>query len=217
MRTCLTLVMENKPPLPEGLGPDIRYPRSLAELFLDEYTQAGDVVFDPFAGYGTTLLVAESMGRVGYGVEFSPRRVDYIRSQIQHPDRIIHGDSRRLDTIGLPLLDFSLTSPPYTPKHHLENPFTDYTEIGDGYAQYLADLQAIYAAVSRKMKPGARAVIEIANLKSDRGLTMLAWDVARSVSEVLEFEGEVVINWEPTYGYGYDHSYCLIFRKQNPS
>jgi DNA modification methylase len=213
MRTCLTLAMENGPPLPEGLGPDIRYPRSLVEVFLHEYTREGDVVFDPFAGYGTTLVVAEAMGRAGYGVEFTRKRVEYIRSQIQYPERLIHGDSRRLDAIALPPLDFSITSPPYTPKHHPENPFTDYTEIGDGYEQYLADLQGIYATLSRKMKPGARAVIEIANLKSDEGLTTLAWDVARAVSNVLVFEGEVVIAWEPTYGYGYDHSYCLVFRK----
>lgn len=212
MRTCLTLAMENDTPLPEGVGPDIRYPRSLVELFLREFTNEGDVVFDPFAGYGTTLIVAEAMGRNGYGVEFTPTRAEYIRSRMRHPERLIHGDSRRLDAIALPPLDFSLTSPPYTPKHHRENPFTDYSEIGEGYEQYLRDLRAIYAALARKMKPDARAVIEIANLKSEEGLTTLAWDVARSVSDVLTFEGEVVIAWEPTYGYGYDHSYCLVFR-----
>lgn len=212
MRTCLTLTMENDPPLPDGLGPDIRYPRSLVELFLREYTREGDIVFDPFAGYGTTLIVAEAMGRIGCGVEFNPGRVEYIRSRLQHPEQIRQGDSRRLDAIPLPPLDFSLTSPPYTHRHHPENPFTDYSEIGEGYEQYLADMQSIYAALSRKLKPGARAVIEIANLKSAEGLTTLAWDVARSVSAVLHFEGEVVICWEPTYGYGYDHSYCLVFR-----
>jgi hypothetical protein len=29
---------------------------------------------------------------------------------------------------------------------------------------------------------------------------------------VLRFEGEVVVDWEPTYGFGYDHSYCLVFK-----
>lgn len=56
--------------------------------------------------------------------------------------------------------------------------------------------------------------MEVANLRDAGGrgpVTPLAWDVARAVGEVLRFEGEVVVEWEPTYGYGYDHSYCLVF------
>ncbi len=58
-------------------------------------------------------------------------------------------------------------------------------------------------------------VIEVANLKGPLGVTTLAWDIAAVVGQVLTFEGEIVIAWELGYGYGYDHSYCLIFR--NPS
>ncbi len=43
-------------------------------------------------------------------------------------------------------------------------------------------------------------------------VTTLAWDVAKSVSEVLLFEGEIIVNWD-SYGAGYDHSYCLIYSK----
>jgi hypothetical protein len=61
------------------------------------------------------------------------------------------------------------------------------------------------------MKPNARVVLEVSNLQGPTGVTTLAWDVARSIGEVLHFEGEVVVGWD-SYGYGYDHSYCLIFR-----
>jgi hypothetical protein len=30
---------------------------------------------------------------------------------------------------------------------------------------------------------------------------------------VLTFEGEIIIAWEHYYGYGYDHSYALIFSR----
>jgi hypothetical protein len=63
------------------------------------------------------------------------------------------------------------------------------------------------------LKPDAKAVIEIANLKRDNAITTLAWDVCDAVSQVLDFEGEIVIGWQTPYGYGYDHSYCLVFRK----
>ena len=55
-------------------------------------------------------------------------------------------------------------------------------------------------------------MIEVANLKRDGRVTTLAWDLARVVADVLVFEGEVVVGWDH-YGYGYDHSYCLVFRR----
>ena len=39
---------------------DVRYAGELVRYFLDLYTQPGDIVFDPFAGFGTTLYTAEA-------------------------------------------------------------------------------------------------------------------------------------------------------------
>jgi DNA modification methylase len=117
---------------------DVQSSRDLVEHFLHEFTEAGDVVFDPFAGYGTTLLVAEEMGRVAYGIEFDRQRVEYARALLKHPENLIHGDARRLATYDLPPFDFSITSPPYMGKHDRENPFTNYTSEGD-YSAYLQD------------------------------------------------------------------------------
>ena len=41
-------------------------------------------------------------------------------------------------------------------------------------------------------------------------MTPLAWDLGAEIAKVLHFEGEVVICWD-RYGYGYDHSYCLVY------
>ncbi len=212
MQTYLVLKNE-QPPLPAEMpGPDVRYPAILAEYFLREFTQEGDVVFDPFAGFGTTLQVAEAMGRIGYGTEINPKRTDYARSQLRHPERLILGDVRHLASLSLPPFNFSISSPPYMGKSDTENPLTDYAEEGAGYAQYLRDLAAVYAEVGRRLAPGGHLVIEASNLKGPNGVTTLAWDIAREVSEVLAFQGEVVIAWENGYGYGYDHSYCLVFK-----
>ena len=62
------------------------------------------------------------------------------------------------------------------------------------------------------MNPNGRLVIEASNLKKNGDVTTLAWDIAREVSRTFRFEGETVICWEE-YGYGYNHSYCLIFSK----
>jgi hypothetical protein len=47
----------------------VQYPESLVAAVLAEYTSPGDRVLDPFAGYGTTLVVAERMRRAAVGVE----------------------------------------------------------------------------------------------------------------------------------------------------
>ena len=78
----------------------------------------------------------------------------------------------------------------------------------------------IYKQVKQLMKPDSVIVVEVSNLKIQSKVTTLAWDVAKEISKVLHFEGEIVIKWENAdteandgiYGYGYDHSYCLIFR-----
>ena len=44
-------------------------PVGLVARFVDAHTQAGELVLDPFAGGGTTLVVAKAMGRRAIGVE----------------------------------------------------------------------------------------------------------------------------------------------------
>ncbi len=197
--------------LPNTKPDDVRYPAALVRAFLADYTRPGDLVFDPFAGFGTTLLVAEELGRRGLGIEYDARRCAYARSQLRAPETLLHGDARRLSAYDLPRVDFSITSPPYMSRGDPENPLTAYATPGAGYDAYLADLRDIYRQLGVLLTNSAMAVVEVSNLKGPDGVTTLAWDVARAIGEVLRFEGEVVVGWEPTYGYGYDHSYCLLF------
>lgn len=214
MPTYLHLTNTNRRSLPpEFQADDVRYPESLVEHFVEEFTQEGDVVLDPFAGYGTTLLVAEALGRAGYGLEFVERKARYVQGLLQHPERLIHGDARRLTEYGFPPIDLCLTSPPYTNRSDDEDPLSGYAEKGRGYTAYLQGLGGIFAQVAQLLKPSARVVVEIANIKDGSGVTPLAWDVAAEVSKVLHFEGETIICWD-RYGYGYDHSYCLVFSKR---
>jgi DNA modification methylase len=215
MKTYLHLPMTHEHALPDRFqGDDVRFPESLVALFLDQYTQAGDVVFDPFAGYGTTLLVAERMGRVPYGVEIDQDRVAYVRSKLSVPERIIQGDSRSLAAIELPQIDFSITSPPYmTREDHPEFPLAGYEVTGEGYNQYLRDIRSIYEQLRTRLKPGGRVVLEVANLKAGNQVTTLAWDIGQEVSQVLHFEGEIIVCWDE-HAFGYDHSYCLVFSSE---
>ena len=210
---CLPMSSTRQRELPaEFRADDVRFSEAFAEHVIGRFSQVGDVVLDPFAGFGTTLLAAEALGRQGYGIEYDESRARYIRGLLARPERLVHGDSRQLDSYPLPAIDLSLTSPPYMRRNDPEDPFSSYTQPGRGYAAYLETIQAIYSQLRSMMRPGAHALIEAANLPGEGGITPLAWDIAAAVGEVLTFEGEMVVIWEPSFGPGYDHSYCLVFR-----
>jgi hypothetical protein len=60
------------------------FPLALVEFFLLAFSDAGDVVFDPFMGSGTTMAAAQALGRTGYGCEISPAYCDVILRRIMN-------------------------------------------------------------------------------------------------------------------------------------
>lgn len=58
------------------------FPESLVERVLTIYTDAGDVVLDPFAGGGTVGVVAARMGRKYLLIEKEPAYADLIRDSL---------------------------------------------------------------------------------------------------------------------------------------
>lgn len=213
VQTWLQFTRGNKTVLPTRFHhEDVRASENMLEYFINKYTEPGQIVFDPFAGFGTTLLVAEELGRVGYGIEYSKPKADYVHGLLAHPENLIEGDSRNLLEYDLPYFDLCLTSPPYTNEKDSENPFVDYRQKGFDYPSYLQEMGNIFSQVAQKLNPAGHVVIEAANLKKQGHVTTLAWDIAREVSQVLRFEGETIIGWDK-YGYGYNHSYCLVFSK----
>ena len=131
-------------------------------------------------------------------------------------DVICCGNSLEIKKLNLPEFDISITSPPYMPKTEKENPLR---KSNKGYKNYLKDINKIYTGLKKVMKKNKYIIIEVSNLKNQE-VTTLAWDIAREVSKIFHFEGEVIVGWESkstkasngSYGYGYDHSYCLIFK-----
>ncbi|MBK6317870.1 MAG: site-specific DNA-methyltransferase [Dehalococcoidia bacterium] len=53
-------------------------PVRLLELLLRNSTRRGDVVVDPFAGSGSTLIACELLGRTFVGLELDPRYAQVI-------------------------------------------------------------------------------------------------------------------------------------------
>ncbi len=58
------------------VGHPAPFPVELPRRLIDLYTYEGDIVLDPFAGAGTTLVAAARTGRIGVGYDTDP---EYIR------------------------------------------------------------------------------------------------------------------------------------------
>ena len=58
----------------------ISFPRGLAERFIRQYSNPGDLVVDPFCGVGTTVKVAQALGRRAVGFEIDPGEAERARA-----------------------------------------------------------------------------------------------------------------------------------------
>jgi hypothetical protein len=103
---------------------------TIARHAIATYTQPGDVVADPMAGIGTSIVEAMHLGRHGVGVEYEPSWSALAAANIhlaaQHgatgTGEVYTGDSRQLPAL-LPAalhgrVALILTSPPYGPSTH---------------------------------------------------------------------------------------------------
>ena len=211
MQTVIEAPARPTEPLPAwAAGTDPRSSPAVVGQFLEAYSDPGDVVVDPFAGFGTTLIVAESMDREAWGVEYESERSAYVRSRIAHPDRLREGNARALDDLDLPPVDCVFTSPPYTIESATDDPFRNAEDEG-AYDHYLDAVDGIAANLVDLLAPGGSLVLQVSNLVHEGHVTTLAWDVAEVVREHLRFEREVVIRWTAGPKYGYDHAYGLVF------
>jgi hypothetical protein len=103
---------------------------TIAARAIITYTRPGDIVLDPMAGIGTTIVEAMHLGRHGIGVEYEPQWAEHAAANLHLAARQgaigtgeVHvGDSRHLTDV-LPRrlrgrVALVVTSPPYGPSTH---------------------------------------------------------------------------------------------------
>jgi hypothetical protein len=103
---------------------------AIAAHAIAAYTRPGDLVLDPMAGIGTTLVEAVHAGRDAFGVEYEPRWVSLARANLalareQHATgnaTVVCADARELPAVVPDYLAgrvaLVVTSPPYGPSVH---------------------------------------------------------------------------------------------------
>jgi DNA modification methylase len=106
-----------------------KYPETLAQEFIEFFTKRGQLVLDPMAGSGSTLVAALRSGRHSYGIELNPDYAGLGQAILQEErlslgenasgltSEIITADAAQFPEIvrthQIPAIDYVLTSPPY--------------------------------------------------------------------------------------------------------
>ncbi|MEV6209057.1 DNA methyltransferase [Kitasatospora sp. NPDC051914] len=157
-----------------------------------ELSAPGDLVFDPFAGWGTTLVAASVEGRRGFGIEVNEARAEEARRWLEsYPGQeMVCGDARK-PPLAAGSVDLVLCDLPYFGTN-LDVDATDgaqFYALRD-YDDYLAALDEAFAAIAQTMRPGARAVIAVQNRRIADRFVPLAWDAARVLGHHLTLGDE---------------------------
>ena len=62
-------------------------PEAVLERIIRVASNPGDLVLDPFAGSGTTLAAAKTLGRNWFGIELSERYAEQIARRLSFDER----------------------------------------------------------------------------------------------------------------------------------
>jgi len=106
-----------------------KYPEDLTTMFIQQFTQPGENVFDPMSGTGSTQVAALKSGRNGYGTELSsffadiandrcreivaPPAKDLFSKPASGDFKIVQKDARQIAQADFPPFHYIITSPPY--------------------------------------------------------------------------------------------------------
>ena len=185
---------------------------ALARRIVEAYSGTGDLVVDPMAGTGTTMVEAALAGRHCVGVEIEDRWVTLARTNLDHllpPEaralaEVRAGDARALpDVLGdlTGRVDLIVTSPPYACDAGVIdkaawqagasmcdrgslNYSTDPANLGHARGEtYLAEMAAVYAACFTVLRPGGLLVTVTKNMRRAGRLVDLAGITVRLAHE----------------------------------
>jgi DNA modification methylase len=199
-----------------------KFPETLAEEFIRFFTKRGQIVLDPMAGTGSTLIASLRAGRHSIGVELNPHYAEVARRLVAEEKAVLGeaarhllaevttGDAARLAEFGLPVADYVLTSPPYwdmlhapgaqTQRRRRSDPKLDVVysshpaDLGNirDYDAFLDRLVAIYAGLRPALRPSAYLTVIVKNVKKGGRIYPLAWDLARRLSDVFTLKDEKI-------------------------
>lgn len=216
LRGSLADFLAERPP---GSDEDVHMLVSLVDHVIERFSRPGDLVLDPFAGYGTTLERAVALGRRATGIELLPERARYMSERV--PDAVVtEGDARALlRVVGLARgsVNLVLSSPPYMTRNgHEADPLTAYELDNGHYGRYLAELGLVAAQCAKLLAPGGHLVWNVADIRFEGVTTRLIDDCERVLRRVLTFVERIDVEWD-TYPHDLVADALLVYRYDPPA
>lgn len=206
---------------PHDAEEDVHMIPAIVDHIINRCSAPGDVVFDPFAGFGTTLVRALALGRGARGIELLPERAEYMRARLPQAE-IIEGDARELSRLlqraasaagTTAPIDLILTSPPYMSAEQGEpDALTAYENDDGDYPRYLRELGLVAAQCARAVRPGGFVVWNVADIHDRSRTTPLIDDCVRVLSQHLALVGVTEIDWDQ-YPHDLVRDALLVFRR----
>lgn len=199
-----------------------KFPETLAQEFIEFFTRAGQMVLDPMAGTGSTLVAALRCGRNSLGVELNPKYADIARQRIAAERetlgtpatdlsaQVITADAGKLGVSGLPVIDYVFTSPPYWDMLHAKGAKTqsgrrssdeldvlysdDPSDLGNihDYDTFMEQLVGIYARLKPCLRSKAYLTVVVKNVKKGGKIYPLAWDLGRELGKIYTLKDEKI-------------------------
>jgi len=233
---------EERAVAPDSKDHPATFSPTMIEAFVRFFTKKGQRVLDPFCGIGSTLVACRRSGRIGYGIELNKKYYEVCMERVpEFRENIFNCNAEDLGHLGLPEIDFSISSPPYwnmlnrstrdfrklRNKSNLDYKYSvDEQDLGNiaEYDEFLKRVSNIYLMIYDLLKQGGYLVVIVKNVKKGGKLYPLAWDLAGSLSKKYVLKDEKIwaqdeIGLAP-YGYPFSwvsnilHHYCLVVRKE---
>lgn len=217
------------------------FPAVLVERLISAFLPpTGELILDPFAGSGSTVLCAHRMGKRGIGLELSPEYAKLANDRIivteedasangQPPGEtgsaIVRASADDLLQHVIPgSVDLCITSPPYwnilnqrrtadrKTVRHYGNLDGDLGTIDD-YHSFLQRLQSIFRDVLTTLKPGAYCCVIVMDLRKKSRFFPFHSDLASRLEEIgYIYDDLIVWNRQAEYNNLRPLGYPSVFR-----
>ena len=175
------------------------FPSAIPERLIKMFSFVGEAVLDPFAGIGTTGLVASQLGRqailVDQNADYSARARADLRSEgvPRGTVSIRTADSRRLNWIDDASIDLAVTSPPYWNKADYGSNDANLGNI-DGYLEFVESLRPVFSEVFRVLRDGRKFAVVTANVNQHTDEGLLTFPLASDLTLLLRSVGFVLVS-----------------------
>jgi len=216
-------------------------PPDLCADLIKTFTKRGQMVLDPLAGVGGTLIGASLCDREAIGIEINPawqdvyKKVCSLEGLKEH--RMIIGDARdELPKIPKGSVDFILTDVPYWNMDKVSqtrskaarksklSKFNGHQE--QTKEEWLEEMSSIFQKCSDPLKIGGYMAVFVGDMYRGKKYHILSAELAHAISKIDDFVLKANLIWFDNskmlhvYGYPYAfipsmiHQNILIFRKE---